>query len=63
MMHLGELVKELINNRLSQGYYSIKWNGTNYSGASVGSGIYIYKLTMKAGNEFYSQSHKMNLVK
>ena len=60
---LGRLVKVLENGRLATGYYDYKWNGTNYQGASVGSGIYIYKITIKAENKLHSESKKMVLVK
>jgi hypothetical protein len=60
---LGQLVKVLLDDQLSEGYHDIEWNSTNYSGASVGSGIYIYKIIVKAENKLFSQSKKMILVK
>ena len=60
---LGRLVKVLLNDQLSEGHHNIEWNGTNYSGAPVGSGVYIYKITVKAENKLFSQSQKMTLVK
>ena len=42
---LGQKVKTLINNQLQDaGEYSVNWDGTNYSGVSVSSGVYIYYL-------------------
>ena len=60
---LGKLVKVLENGKLVNGYYNYEWNSTNYLGASVVSGVYIYKITVKAENKFYSESKKMVLVK
>ena len=60
---LGRLVKVLLNDQLSEGHHDIEWNSTNYSGASVGSGVYIYKIIVKAENELFSQSKKMIMVK
>jgi hypothetical protein len=60
---LGKLVKVLLDDQLSEGHHDIEWNSTNYSGASVGSGVYIYKITVKSENKLFSQSKKMILVK
>jgi hypothetical protein len=60
---LGRLVKVLLDNKLQEGNYDIEWNSTNYSGASVSSGVYIYKIIVKAENKLFSQSKKMILVK
>jgi hypothetical protein len=60
---LGRLVKVLLNDQLSEGHHNIEWNSTNYSGASVGSGVYIYKIIVIAENKLFSQSKKMTLVK
>ena len=60
---LGRLVTVLLDARISEGYHNIEWNSTNYSGAPVASGVYIYRITVKAENELFSQSKKMLLVK
>jgi len=60
---LGRLVEVLLDDRLSEGNHNIVWNSTNSSGASAGSGVYIYKITVKADNKLFSQSKKMILVK
>jgi len=60
---LGRLVSVLIDAQLSDGHHDIEWNSTNYSGASVATGVYIYKITVKAENKLFSQSRKMLLVK
>ncbi len=41
---LGQLVKSLLNENLSQGNHSVIWNGDNFENAKVSSGVYIYKL-------------------
>lgn len=51
---LGELVAELVNDRISPGSYEVNFNSKNLS-----SGVYYYHLT--SGN--YSESKKMILLK
>ena len=40
----GELIKELVNQEVKPGKYSILWDGSNSSGKKMSSGIYFYKL-------------------
>ncbi|MCD6318686.1 metallophosphoesterase [Candidatus Aerophobetes bacterium] len=42
----GELVKTLIDDYQSKGYYSISWDGRNERGESVARGVYIYSLVV-----------------
>jgi hypothetical protein len=56
---LGEKIKTLLNGKQSAGNYQVQWNGTNYEGSQVSSGIYYYRL--KAG--IYIQTRKMLLVR
>jgi hypothetical protein len=60
---LGRLVNVLLDGQLSEGPHTIKWNSTNFSGASVVSGVYIYRITVQTENKQFSQSHKMLLIK
>ena len=45
---LGREVKTLVNKGQSPGSYQVRWNGTDYNGAKVSSGVYLYRL--KAGS-------------
>ncbi len=56
---LGQEVAVLVNKRQQAGYYQVKWDGRNYAGERVGSGIYFYQL--KAGDHI--ETAKMLLVK
>jgi len=56
---LGQEVATLVDEFQSAGFKSATWNGRNEAGASVTSGIYIYKLT--AGSVV--KSDKMMLMK
>lgn len=56
---LGKEVRTLVNNRQSPGYKLISWNGMDYSGNLVPSGVYLCIMT--AGN--FTQSQKMMLMK
>ncbi|OGS44569.1 MAG: hypothetical protein A2539_01470 [Elusimicrobia bacterium RIFOXYD2_FULL_34_15] len=44
----GELVKTLVEESKLAGLYDVNWDGTNQSGESVASGVYIYHI--KAGD-------------
>lgn len=55
----GELVKTLVNDEMTAGDYSIKWDGTNHNGIKVSSGTYFYQV--KAGQSI--QTKKMIMIK
>ena len=56
---LGQEVTTLINERLSYGYHTITWQGTDRMGRPVGSGVYFSELKA-AGNR---KTRKMLLLK
>ena len=56
---LGQEVTTLINERLSYGYHTITWQGTDKMGRPVGSGVYFSELK-SAGNR---KTRKMVLLK
>lgn len=49
----GQLVKTLVEDYHTAGRYSINWDGTNYRGDRISSGIYWYRLT--AGKNILSK--------
>ena len=55
----GELIRTLVNERLSAGNYLSRWDSKNNDGISVSSGVYIYKL--EVGHQ--QVSGKMMLLK
>ena len=55
----GNLVKTLVDKKMSQGSYSYRWKGNNDSGFPVASGIYIY--TLQSTN--FLDSKRMILLK
>lgn len=55
----GQLVKTLVNERLSSGAHNVYWNGVDNSGLPVASGVYFYKLKAAQVNTL----HKMLLLK
>ncbi len=55
----GNIVKNLIQSKVSAGSYSIDWDGTNNAGKQVSSGVYY--LFMKANN--YQSCKKMVMLK
>ena len=60
---MGREIKELVNEFKSPlsngGTYSSIWDGTNNSGSSVSSGMYIYRMI---SNDF-SKTHRLTLMK
>ncbi|EQB63003.1 MAG: hypothetical protein RBG1_1C00001G0582 [candidate division Zixibacteria bacterium RBG-1] len=55
----GQLVKTLLHERKQIGNYTVSWNGTNQSGETVASGLYLYRLSV----EDKSFTKKMSLLK
>ena len=43
----GDIVRTLLNRKVSAGQFSVSWDGVNDSGALVPSGIYFYRLIAK----------------
>lgn len=41
---VGELVKELVNEKITSGYHTYTWDGTDEKNRAVSGGVYIYKL-------------------
>ncbi|MCG8603770.1 DNRLRE domain-containing protein, partial [bacterium] len=55
----GELVRTLVNEEREPGLQTVSWNGSNESGITVASGVYVYRLS--AGN--FEDTRKLTLVK
>jgi len=56
---LGRKVSTLVNEKMTPGNYNVIWNGKDYNGNSLASGVYIYKLS----TDKYSLTKKMMLLK
>ena len=56
---LGENIKELKNVYQSSGSYSVTWDGTNFSGIIMPTGVYFIEL--KGSN--FTDVHKVLLLK
>ena len=56
---MGRLIKTLINNKLTPGYHSVTWDGTDINSMVVNPGIYMYRFS--SGN--FVESKKMLLTK
>ena len=56
---LGQKVKTLVDQSMTAGKHSIKWNGTDESGNMVTSGMYIYRIE----GQFGVKSHKLMFLK
>ncbi|HUU28682.1 MAG TPA: choice-of-anchor D domain-containing protein [archaeon] len=55
----GQLVRTLVNEVKSAGFYQVQWNGEDNRGRKITSGIYIYRI--QAGD--FVQTRKMVLLK
>jgi len=47
----GQKIKQLISDQLSAGEYSVMWDGTDFNGNQVSSGILFYKLNISGKTE------------
>ncbi|HKK21777.1 MAG TPA: T9SS type A sorting domain-containing protein, partial [candidate division Zixibacteria bacterium] len=56
---LGQQVRTLVDATLPVGRHSVNWDGKDYSGKQVASGVYLYRLV--AGDK--TQTKKMELLK
>ncbi len=56
---LGRLVKPLVDRPMAPGAFAVTWDGTDASGADVGSGVYLYRMT--AGD--YTATRVMTLLR
>jgi hypothetical protein len=56
---LGQLVATLVDEPQTAGYKSVVWDGRNESGASVASGIYIYRMSVGS----FTATKRMLLLK
>jgi hypothetical protein len=56
---LGQKVTTLVNEEQQAGRYSVTWNGADYSGRPVTSGVYLYKI--KADD--FTSVHRMVFIK
>jgi immune inhibitor A len=55
----GRVAKTLIDNQYSVGDHSVSWDGSDYNGHEVASGVYIYRLMA----DTVSKTRKMTLVR
>ncbi|MFZ5428577.1 MAG: FlgD immunoglobulin-like domain containing protein, partial [Thermodesulfobacteriota bacterium] len=56
---MGQQVATLVNQQLSAGRHTVRWDATNDAGLKVASGMYVYQLEVNG----FTQSHKMLLLK
>ena len=56
---MGRQVKELINENLTAGYHTARWDGTNSKGNKVSAGLYLCSLSSHS----YSRTIKLVLLK
>ncbi len=61
---LGQRVKTLIAGKdFSTGVYSVKWDGKNNKGVVCPSGVYFYRIYLRAGNREFSDVKKMIIIR
>lgn len=59
----GQIVKTLVADEMQAGYHSVVWNGTNDSGKSVSSGVYLSGFDTNNQSGDYTSVKKMILLK
>ncbi len=55
----GQVVKTLLDENVSAGQNRVEWDGTNYAGSEIASGMYLYRVTINDNSE----TKKMTLIK
>jgi len=55
----GQKVKTVVSGNYTAGQHKIVWNGDDFSGRSVGSGVYFYRMTTSG----YVKTQKMLMMK
>ena len=55
----GSLVRNLVNESLEPGSYTVSWDGTNFYGSKVSAGMYFYRI--QSGT--FSSTQKMIFLK
>ena len=62
---LGRTIKTLVLYTMEPGFHEIRWDGKDYRGDSVPSGMYIYRLEAKSLNtdEHFIQTRKMLMLR
>jgi len=56
---MGQLVRTLVDGQMSAGTHRVTWDGTDHTGKTVATGLYMY--TLEYGN--FKQVKRMTLVK
>ena len=56
---VGQKINVLENNIQTAGSHTVRWNGTDLSGRSVSSGVYLY--TLESGD--FTMTKKMILMR
>ena len=60
----GALVRELVSEDKSAGYYTAGWNGIDHSGKTVASGMYFIHVYMKTvSGKVLQERMKMMVIK
>ena len=59
----GQIVRELIKEIKPVGYHHLVWDGRDYSGQKVATGIYIYRIEIKSEEKQFVDLKKMVLMK
>ncbi|MFZ4621871.1 MAG: FlgD immunoglobulin-like domain containing protein, partial [Bacteroidota bacterium] len=61
---LGQVVRTLVNEVQSAGYYSMVWNGSDESDRKVSTGVYIYRIEAYGPqNKRFTEVKKMLMIK
>jgi len=61
----GQLVRTLVDNEMTTGQHSARWNGRNESGRVVTAGMYFYKIVAQNtnGEVVFTATKSMTLLK
>lgn len=60
---VGQEIRRLIHETQPAGYYSVQWDGRDESGKLAASGMYLYRIEIKAEQQSFRDCRKMLLIR
>ncbi len=60
---VGQLVRELVNEKQKAGYYMARWDSRNNNGKRVVSGIYFYRIMVENNEKKYTTTKKLIIIR
>jgi len=61
----GQLVRTLVDDEMTAGRHSVRWDGRTQSGKTVAAGVYWYRIivTGRHGEPLFAETRRMTVLK